>query len=446
MPKPVHARMRCDSAVVAAIVAGGMMMGGCSSFSGLWDGGDGDNVVLQGDRVSVMTSEQSITVDPEASKEAIIVPAAFTNAEWSQPGGTASNAFQHVALGGTLTRLWSANAGSGSSSHGRLTASPIVFGNRIFTLDTKATVHAIEAASGKRLWSVALTPEEEESDEGYGGGLAAEGGRLFVSIGFGHVAALDPATGKQVWRKPLGVPIRSAPTAAGGRVYVTTMNNEVYALSQADGDVTWKYQGITETAALLTSTSPAVSKGKVIVPHTSGEIIAFETGTGNPLWTDSLTRAGGLSSLANINAIAGRPVIDRDTVFAISHSGLMAAFDLNSGDRRWTQDIAGTQTPWVAGSYVFLVSERGELTALSGKTGGAKWVQKLGSDAQWSGPVLAGGRLILVSSKGTVRSISPQNGRTIDAINLGEPMMISPVVAGNTIYFYTDGGDLVAMR
>ena len=227
---------------------------------------------------------------------------------------------------------------------------------------------------------------------------------------------------------------------------MTTMNNEVYALSQADGDVTWKYQGITETAALLTSTSPAVSKGKVIVPYTSGEIIAFETGTGNPLWTDSLTRASGLSSLAKINAIAGRPVIDRDTVFAISHSGLMAAFDLNSGDRRWTQDIVGTQTPWVAGSYVFLVSERGELMALSRKTGGAKWLQKLGSDAQWSGPVLAGGRLILVSSKGTVRSISPQNGRTIDAINLGEPMMVSPVVAGNTIYFYTDGGDLVAMR
>ena len=445
MTKSIHARNRSNSAAVAVIAAMAMMTAGCSSISGLWGGGD-DNVILQGDRVSVMTSEQSITVDPEASKEAIVVPAAFTNAEWSQPGGTASNALQHVALGGKLTRLWSTSAGSGSSSHGRLTASPIVFGNRIFTLDTEATVHAIEAASGKRLWSVALTPEEEESDEGYGGGLAAEGGRLFVSIGFGHVVALDPSTGKQVWRKPLGVPIRSAPTAAGGRVYVTTINNEVYALSQADGEVSWKYQGIAETAALLSSTSPAVSQGRVIVPYTSGEIIAFETSTGNPLWTDSLTRAGGLSSLANINAIAGRPVIDKGTVFAISHSGRMAAFDLSSGERRWTQDIAGTQTPWVAGSYVFLVSERGELMALSKRTGGAKWVQKLGSDAQWSGPVLAGGRLILVSSKGIVRSISPQNGQTVDTINLGESMMISPVVAGNTIYFYTDGGDLVAMR
>jgi outer membrane protein assembly factor BamB len=133
-------------------------------------------------------------------------------------------------------------------------------------------------------------------------------------------------------------------------------------------------------------------------------------------------------------------------VFAVSHAGRLAAFSLKTGERIWGQDISSTETPWVAGNYLFLVNEQGILMALSRKDGKIRWVRQLGSDAQWSGPVLAGGRLILVSSTGTVASVSPENGTVIDQIKIGDGMMISPVVAGNTIYFYTDDADLIAMR
>ena len=73
-------------------------------------------------------------------------------------------------------------------------------------------------------------------------------------------------------------------------------------------------------------------------------------------------------------------------------------------------------------------------------------INQLGSDADWSGPVLAGGRLILVSSTGKVVSVSPESGAVIDQMDLSTEIMISPVVAGNTIYFYTDDAELIAMR
>ena len=38
-----------------------------------------------------------------------------------------------------------------------------------------------------------------------------------VSGGFGTVVALDPASGKKLWEKQLGAPIRAAPTAAKAR-------------------------------------------------------------------------------------------------------------------------------------------------------------------------------------------------------------------------------------
>jgi len=444
MSSPHRGSKRRRTAGLLVFCLLGMSTAGCSSLGGLF-GGD-DDTILPGERVAVIPSDQPLTADPDAGQNPVVVPAAYTNTDWSQPGGSPSNALQHLALGGKLSKLWQSSAGTGSSSQGRLTASPIVVGNRVYTLDTEATVHAFDITNGSRLWRAELTPEDEESEEGYGGGLAASNGKIFAAIGFGHVVALDPANGNKLWDKPLGAPVRTAPTAADGRVFITTVNNEVYSLNQQDGEIAWKFQGVAETAALLSSTSPAVSGGMVVVPYTSGELVAFSAGDGNPRWSDSLTKAGALSSLANMNDIAGRPVIEGDTVFAVSHAGRLAAFSLKTGERIWGQDISSTETPWVAGNYLFLVNEQGVLMALSRKDGKIRWVRQLGSDAQWSGPVLAGGRLILVSSTGTVASVSPENGTVVDQIKIGDGMMISPVVAGNTIYFYTDDADLIAMR
>ncbi len=422
----------------------GLIVSSCSSFGGLF-GGDED-AVITGERQTVIKSKGTISIDLENTKSPVVIPAAYSNPDWAQPGGSPSNAPQHVALGGQIKRVWSTSAGNGSSSQGRLTASPIVVGNRVYTLDTEATVYAFNTSNGKRAWRTELTPENEESEEGYGGGIASENGKIFVAIGFGSVSALNPADGKVLWSKPLGVPVRAAPTAAGGRVYISTVNNEVYALSQTDGEVVWKYEGVAETAGLLASTSPAVSQGKVVVPYTSGEIVAFDTAEGFPIWSDTLTRAGALSSLANINDIAGRPVVDKGTVFAISHSGRMIAVSLKSGDRIWEQNISGTQTPWAAGNYVFVITQRGVLMALSRKTGGVRWVLELGGGAEWSGPVLAGGRLLMVSSSGLLVSASPETGQLIEKRDIDAKVMIPPIVAANTVYLMTDDADLIAMR
>lgn len=434
------------SGAVRILLAVGLalIVAGCSSFDGIF-GGDEDSAIT-GDRQTVIKSKGAISIDLESTKSPVVIPAAYSNPDWAQPGGSPSNAPQHVALGGQLKRVWTASAGNGSSSQGRLTASPIVVGSRVFTLDTEATVYSFNAASGKRVWRTELTPENEESEEGYGGGIASENGKIFVAIGFGSVSALNPADGKVLWSKPLGVPIRAAPTAAGGRVYISTVNNEVYALSQSDGEVVWKYEGVAETAGLLASTSPAVAQGRVVVPYTSGEIVAFDTTEGFPIWSDTLTRAGALSSLANINDIAGRPVIDKGTVFAISHSGRMIAVSLKSGDRLWEQNISGTQTPWAAGNYVFVITQRGVLMALSRNNGGVRWVLELGGNVEWSGPVLAGGRLLMVSSNGLLVSASPESGQVIEKRKLDEKVMIPPIVAANTVYFLTDDADLIAMR
>ena len=64
----------------------------------------------------------------------------------------------------------------------------------------------------------------------------------------------------------------------------------------------------------------------------------------------------------------------------------------------------------------------------------------------FSGPVLAGDRLLLVSSLGEVVSISPYTGEVLGKITVSGAVRVSPVVANQTVYILTDRAELIALR
>ena len=149
----------------------------------------------------------------------MVFPAAGSNKYWDQPGGVASNAPGHLEFYGGLAAVWRADIGSGSSDEGRLSASPIVYRGKIYTLDRKGVVSAFSASSGKRIWRVSLAPQNEKGDEGFGGGLASGDGRIFVTTGFGIAVALNADNGAVEWTRNIGVPLRSSPTATAVKLF-----------------------------------------------------------------------------------------------------------------------------------------------------------------------------------------------------------------------------------
>lgn len=401
---------------------------------------------LEGKRVAIMPKKSGIGSGELATGSIpITLPQPVQNTAWSQPGGTANNAPGHLYLSPSVRRAWSSSAGTGSSSYGRLTASPIVAEGRVYTLDAAAHVSAFSASGGARSWRTNLTPEKEYSREGYGGGLAYEAGRLYAATGFGRVAALNPATGKKLWEKVIGIPIRSSPTAAQNKVFVLTTSGRFFCLNGENGEIIWEYRGLTETTSISSNPSPAVSGDLVSVPYPNGEVVAIQISTGTPIWSDSLARTRSASSFASMSD-AARPAISNGVVFAVGHSGRMIATGQDTGERLWSANIPGSQTPWVAGQSVFVVDTDGRLSALNRDSGQINWAVKLPDTRTWSGPALAGGRLWLASNKGGVVGVDAVSGRVTQKLSVGTPVYVAPVIANGMMYVLTDKAQLVAFR
>ncbi len=431
------------SAFLLAACAGGPQLPKLSSLNPF---GEKPPPPLEGKRVAIMPKKTGIDSGELATGSIpIALPQPVQNASWSQPGGTADNAPGHLALSKSLRRAWSAGIGRGSTKYGRLTSSPIVAEGRVYALDAAAHVSAFSASSGGRSWRVNLTPEKESSNEGYGGGLAYDTGRVYAATGFGRVTALNPATGKKLWEKVIGIPIRSSPTAAQNKVFVLTTSGRFFCLNGDNGEILWEYRGLTETTTISSNPSPAVSGDIVSVPYPNGEVVAIQISTGTPLWSDSLARTRSASSFASMSD-AARPAVSNGVVYAVGHSGRMIATSQETGERLWSANIPGSQTPWVAGQTIFVVDTDGRLSALNRDTGQINWAVKLPDARTWSGPALAGGSLWLASNKGGLVGVDAVSGRVTQKLSIGTPVYVAPVVANGVMYVLTDKAQLVAFR
>ncbi len=458
---------------VVAVLASGVMLSGCSgdlpSLPSLPKMKDLNpfnetNPPLPGRRISVMPQKKKVPGELADAAVPITLPAPKANEDWTQPGGQANNAPGHLTLAAAIKQTWSADAGAGSSKKGRVTASPIVYGGRVYTLDSNGLVSAFPMVGGSAVWRSSLKPTLEKKQKpglgidlswsgltggeeggGYGGGLAIDEGRIYGASGHGAVIALDPATGKRLWENNLGLPIRASPTAAGGKVFVVTINGRFYCLSGLDGTEVWSVRGLPQTASLILNVSPAVDGDLVVVPYPSGDVVALKISDGTPVWSENLSRTRSSSQMTSLSD-AARPAIDGGTVFAVGHAGRMIATQASTGERLWSLNVPSTQTPWVAGDNIFVVDTTGQLLAISRVHGKIKWTSKLPGPATWSGPTLAGSTLWLTSNKGQLVGADATSGRVTSQQSLGGAVYVAPVVAQSRMFVLTDSAKLIALN
>jgi len=419
-------------------------------------------VILPGKREDIrsvlQSSAQASDVSVLASNESrsISLPGPTANTEWTQAVGSESHRIANAALGGALQLAWTSKIGAGDSRKQRITADPVVAGGLIYTLDANTTVTATNA-SGAQVWVRDVRAERDGAGDATGGGLAAHNGTLYVSTGFGELIALDAKNGNERWIQKLNGTASGQPAVSGNLVYVVSADDIGWAIEADTGRIAWQISATTSVSNVLGSPAPVVAGDFTVFAFGSGELQAVFRRGGLRRWDASVLGARRGQALSKVDDVTGSPVVSNGVLYAGNQAGSTIAVDVQSGSRIWTTTEGAFGPVWPAGDSVFSVTDRNELVRLDASDGSKVWGYKLPNFVKdrprraskvftHHGPILAGGRLIVASSDGKLRSFDPTDGSLIGSVEVQGGATTAPVVAGGTLYVVSGKGQLHAFR
>ena len=419
----------------------------CSFFDNLFES---DKKPLPGTREAVLGDTGVIASDP-SERRPVTLPQPVQNPDWPVSGGAPGHVMGNVAAD-TSHVSWSRSIGEGGGYRRRITAAPVIAGGRVFTMDSDGNVTAFLVATGERQWRTDTQSDTDRSTN-VGGGVGTGGGRVFASTGRGEVLALDAGTGSIIWRSPLDAPARSAPTVVQDRLFVVTLDGRAVALDAETGKRLWSYQATAVATSVLGEPAPAYADGTLVCGFGSGDLVALRGDNGSLAWTDNLAAARGRTSLLDLSAIRGLPLIENNVVYAVGLGGLMLALDLRSGRRLWERGIGSQNTPWLAGDWIFVLTLQQTLVCLDKADGHVRWVnvlpqfeneKKQRDPIFWTGPILSGKYLYLGGSTSKLLAANPANGEVVGEQKLSDKIAVTPVVAMGKMFVVTQDGTLSA--
>ena len=272
------------------------------------------------------------------------------------------------------------------------------------------------------------------------------------------VEAVDAETGALRWRHtlPSSHPVEVTFTMAKGaptprvdaeRVYYLFESGDLGALSH-DGEPVWSRSlkaeyGAIEGYGLGSSLAGNDEALFVLAAHDGPSyLLAVDPATGETRWkADRPARSSWTTPLV-------LPRGDGELV-VISVDGMVEAYDAGTGERVWWLDgLSGNRlpSPVVAGDRIVVPSmDSGSNLALPIEHRGRLRNEQVlwrgqSATASMSSPVVTGESVWFTNSRGVIRSLALESGRSRWAVRLPSPASATPIVNGDRVYLFGNDG------
>lgn len=156
-------------------------------------------------------------------------------------------------------------------------------------------------------------------------------------------------------------------------------------------------------------------------------------------------RVGGSSDLLRLGLA---PATDGTRIYAGSHDGQVAAFDVATGRRAWVTrtNLPLAAGPGYGGGVLAFGSNDGDLITLEAETGDERWRLQVGGEVL-APPAIGNAVVVLRTVDGRLRGYSLLDGRLLWTVEHAVPSLTlrgntAPVIAGDTVVAGFDNGRL----
>jgi outer membrane protein assembly factor BamB len=307
-----------------------------------------------------------------------------------------------VADGKPLWKLRLDGAYSNSFGDGPR-STPTVDGSVVYALSALGKLYAVEAASGKVLWTKDLVQEvgARVPEWGVSTSPLVEGDLLLVDAGGTQgrsVIALNKATGEKVWAAGDDGAGYSAPiafTAGGQRQAVFFTAKQLISVDPASGQVLWTYPWKTSydvnaaTPIFIPPSRLFVSSGY----DTGAALLELRPG-GRGLKAEQVWKSRGLKNQFSSSVRVGPAIYGFD-------NKTLKAVDLATGEDLWRERGFDHGSLIYADGHLVILSERGRLALVEASATAfqEKGAVQIFEGKCWTAPSLAGGSLYLRDEK-----------------------------------------------
>lgn len=282
-------------------------------------------------------------------------------------------------------------------------STPVVAGDRVFTVGILAQLVAYDKSSGKEIWVKDLYkdfPNSSFMDRGYSCSPLIYKDTLIVQLGGPDhaVVALKQTDGSLVWRSQSFTNSPSSPTLIkvnGEDQLVTFMSEEITGMNPSTGALLWKHTHKTDWGLNIALPVWSASDGILVMSSAySGGARAIQ-----------LTQSGGKTSVKELWA---------SNVFRVHHGTMIGIGDLVFGS-------SGDFGP-------------APMKAVEVKTGKVVWQERALSKATF---LLADGKLIVLEEDGalSLATVSPQGLKVLSRVQLlTSNCWTAPSMGGTNLY------------
>ena len=229
-------------------------------------------------------------------------------------------------------------------------------------------------------------------------------GRVILGCESGDIFALDANTGKTLWTVSTAGAVKGGLAFSEGTVFAGNYAGEIYAIDASSGNVRWTAH--TQGGGLLRGggiySTPAVAWGRVYLGSLDGRIYSFVAKTGELAWSHSTS-----AEVYPSPAVADTPH-SPPTVYAGSQDKHFYALDARTGAVRWERSLDGIVlgSSSVVGETVYVSMIGPNVGTIGYKVRNGKKVFQ--HEQGEYNPVISDGEKIYLTGYSAVRAFKPK--------------------------------------
>lgn len=297
-------------------------------------------------------------------------------------------------------------------SHTGPISTPLIAGGRVFGLAPLGRLFALEAATGRLIWSTELVADHKSKKPHYGFSTSPilQDGVLVIQVGAedAAVAGFAPATGKRLWAAGSDTVQYQSPASVvlnGRRQTVAAGDKKLFGINAGTGAILWQHaHGGGGPRGIASATPIPAGKNRLFLAFKDDASTVIDLGQSDVAEATTVWES---RTIRNSYAV---PVYDKGYLYAFS-SRFLTCVDGSSGKRVWRSRQPGDGFLILVDGHLVIITKQGSLHVAKASPDGYREAAGLPmfDDLSWSMPSFANGH-IYVRSHGEIARVEIQPG------------------------------------